>query len=65
MDIKITINSCYECPYVTNSAREHNDPFTSEPHPTYWWCDSPKQNYYLIIDDPKKIHAQCPENKIK
>jgi len=65
---KITIEkfvpSCRTCPYVTNSSKEHDDPFTSEPHPTTWWCTSPKNkgiNENFIIMDPYKVDDKCPE----
>lgn len=33
------ITRCSQCPHYTNSSREHNDPFTSEPFPVRHYCE--------------------------
>lgn len=61
VEITTIIASCRACPHVTNSSKEHDDPFTSAPHPTYWWCklnDGPD-----IISDTSVVHAKCPLRK--
>lgn len=30
--------SCRDCWHSTNSAKLHDDPFTSTPHPINWYC---------------------------
>ena len=39
------VKNCRECPLSTNSSIMHNDAFTSEPHPTRWYCT--KDNRYI------------------
>lgn len=59
--VKVTleVSGCRECPFVTNSSREHNDAFTSSPASSYWWCKKlPGRNRY--ISDPYEIHVDCP-----
>ena len=34
-----SIQSCAQCPHYTNSSREHNDAFTSEPFPVRHYCE--------------------------
>jgi hypothetical protein len=57
-----TITCCRECDHVTNSAREHNDPFTAQPLHTRWWCTH-QMNKRKIISNPNIIDDSCPENK--
>lgn len=59
------IGSCYECPHSTNSSIEHDDAFTSAPHPTIWWCTAHNGWEMLIIDNNSIIHPDCPMNKEK
>lgn len=56
MIVPIEVTACRDCPHVTNSAREHNDPFTSEPYPTTWYCA--KSDRLRYISDPKVIDAE-------
>ena len=37
--VTVEVRACEDCPHATNSAREHNDPFTSEPYPVRWFCN--------------------------
>lgn len=58
MTVTVEISSCHQCPHYTNSSREHNDPFTSEPFPVRHYCEhkaSPRR-----IESPSGIDAQCP-----
>jgi hypothetical protein len=68
MKVEIEINSCYECPNVSNNCRDHDDPFTSSPAKTIWYCkilenlDPYGSGYFL---DNKDIHrniipSKCP-----
>ena len=60
MKISIDVASCRECPHSTNNHREHDDPFTSAPANTYWWCEVPRKGDRLYIDDPYIIDPNCP-----
>jgi hypothetical protein len=61
MKITFDVSSCRECPYVTNSARLHDDAFTSAPLHTTWYCDFGKE--LEILDDEDVIDPKCPINK--
>lgn len=52
------VTACSNCPHVTNSARLHNDPFTSTPYPIRWYCM--KQPDGRSIQDPEVIDIYCP-----
>jgi len=54
--VNVRVRNCKECTHSTNSAIEHNDPFTSSPSNVYWWCKM-TGNY---IYDPYEIEALCP-----
>lgn len=62
--IKKLVKKCRECPFATNSAKEHDDPFTSSPINTNWWCthkNGPREmggNFTFI--DEEVVHKKCP-----
>jgi len=60
--VAIAVNSCRNCPYSSNSAQEHDDPFTSQPATTTWFCNAKADmgNYRMIIDDPSIVDPRCP-----
>ena len=58
--VNYTVNKCRDCPSVTNTAQRHNDPFTSAPHPTIWFCTDKKGPD--IIMNPDRIDSRCPHN---
>ena len=64
MKIKVTydIDSCHKCPYSSNNAMRHNDPFTSGPSRTIWYCE---KNDDMIIYDAWVIDPNCPFKKKK
>ena len=61
MKITQNVESCRKCPNVTNSAREHDDPFTSSPSRVVWWCK--EKNGPEYIADENEIDTQCPLKK--
>jgi len=57
--VAITIEKCYDCPHATNSAKMHDDPFTSTPLNVYWYCC--KENGEMKdIENPYTIPEWCP-----
>ena len=61
MEIKIEIKSCRDCPHVSNNQQEHDDPFTSHPSTTYWYCNQSKSARESVdIIDENKISENCP-----
>lgn len=61
LKVKLEVNSCYECPHSSNTAQEHDDPFTSQPASTTWFCNKAKRTYSrMIIDNPWIIDPECP-----
>lgn len=63
MKICIEINSCRECPHCTNSAKLHDDAFTSAPYYNTWYCMYGAS--YRTIKDENVIDAKCPVLKGK
>lgn len=62
-EIRYSITRCYDCPYATNSARLHNDPFTSSPVNIYWYCTKKVDGFgdFMIIDDAYNgVDKNCP-----
>lgn len=60
--IKHIIERCADCPYASNSAREHDDPFSSSPFNPIWFCNytpHSRRNVY-IPDAINKIADDCP-----
>lgn len=60
--IPYTIKSCRDCIYGRNTARDHDDPFTSFPIPV-WYCTSSINkgvNENFIIQNPFIIDKKCP-----
>jgi len=59
--VKVEITGCRECPYVSNSETEHDDPFTSAPLNIIWYCNhSPGTRTNVDIQDPCEIADGCP-----
>ena len=58
------IESCRECPYASNNAQEHDDPYTSTPSHLYWYCNQGGQDTRAMvrITDAYKISDDCPLN---
>ena len=54
------VESCRECPHSSNSSQEHDDPFTSAPSPTTWYCNKDDGWRRMIIEDAWKIDENCP-----
>lgn len=62
MKVTIDIQNCRECPYSTNSALMHDDPFTSGPSTITWYCTKGKKPRDRI-DNPYMIDPDCPLKK--
>ena len=61
--IEITIEKCRDCIWVTNSARRHNDSFTSQPCHLTWFCINPNNKGFdvdFIIHNEEIIDDKCP-----
>ena len=61
--VKHEVKTCKECPFVTNEAREWDDPFTSSPADPAWWCthkDRKPSKYLATRTVFKKIDENCP-----
>lgn len=56
----IQINRCGECPLVTNSHRQHDDPFTSAPLHNIWWCTKAPNRYNEIVQQHGAPPDWCP-----
>ena len=56
------VERCRDCPHSSNSSQEHDDPFTSAPYPTTWYCNEAKDGWgrRIIIEDAWKIDKRCP-----
>jgi hypothetical protein len=64
--IEIEVSCCRECPYVTNSAQLHDDPFTQGSCTLTWYCNKLNNaviNY--IVPNPNEIMCNCPFKKKK
>lgn len=58
------ISSCRSCPYSSNNAQEHDDPFTSTPLHIYWYCNQGENTRETVyIKDSYEISSDCPLNK--
>lgn len=61
MTVKVIVETdkCTDCPYCTNSNREHDCAFTPAPYPTRWWC---KRNGMKLNESEvhKTVPANCP-----
>ena len=55
------VTKCRDCPHVSNSSKEHDDPYTSEPNPLRWYCRHPAG--FMHLRDAWVIHPDCPEMK--
>ena len=63
MPIKITLTvySCRECPHVSNTWEEHDDPFVDAPYPGNRFCNINSETRYSVsISNPDKIPEDCP-----
>jgi len=62
--IEHDVKRCYDCPYASNNAQEHNDPFSSSPANIYWYCNYTKQSRESVyIEDAwHRIAKDCPIN---
>ena len=62
MEVTIThsVSKCRDCPHVTNSSREHDCAFTSEPYPTRWWCKHPQHAKSSRLVNADAIPEHCP-----
>ena len=56
--VPMKISSCRECPNVTNSSREHDDPFSDAPLDVSWWCCHKESAVDYV--NPDKINSRCP-----
>ena len=60
--ITTEFTKCRNCPYVRNTAMDHDDPFTSTPIPI-WYCCHPKNvgvKAEFVIQDINQIDTRCP-----
>ena len=56
----IEIERCGKCPLVTNSIREHDDPFTSTPLHNTWWCTKAPNSCHSIVQQHGEPPEWCP-----
>lgn len=56
--IFLDVESCRDCPFETNSSREHDDPFTSAPLHTRHWCQHSCGPGTL--EDTSHVDPRCP-----
>lgn len=59
MIVSLKIQNCRECPHSTNSAKLHDDPFTSGPSTITWFCQAGKKPSSVIVDS-YEIDKDCP-----
>ncbi len=61
MKMEIEVTGCRDCPYSSNNQQEHDDPFTSTPLHTYWYCNFDlRSRKRVYIPDSYKIPENCP-----
>ena len=62
--VKLEVKSCRECPHASNSAKEHNDPFSSTPLNVYWYCNQGTNTRETVnITNSYEIAKNCPLRK--
>ena len=65
VNIKHDVKCCRDCPYSSNNAQEHNDPFSSTPLNIYWYCNHSKGTRLKVyIGDASEISKDCPIVKL-
>ena len=58
---KHNVERCCDCPYASNNAQEHDDPFSSTPLKIIWYCNHSKgTRLNVYIGDAQKISEDCP-----
>jgi len=55
--VVVEISKCSDCPHSTNTSKEHDCAFTSEPAVCRWWCRMPNGPRNI---NPDKINEKCP-----
>lgn len=61
---KLEVRNCRECPYSSNNAQEHNDPFSSTPLNIYWYCNYDEDSRETVdITNSYEIAKDCPLRK--
>lgn len=67
MQVSVTyeVKGCRGCPYSSNNAQEHDDPFSSSPANIVWYCNYNRDSRERVhIDDGwKMIPENCPVKK--
>ena len=62
---KHNVKYCRDCPYASNNAQEHDDPFSSTPLNLYWYCNYSKESRINVnIKDAWEISKDCPLVKL-
>ena len=61
VNVKHDVKCCKDCPYSSNSAQEHDDPFSSTPLNIFWYCNYSKGTRLRVcIGNALEISKDCP-----